>query len=61
MRNIIKFKNSPFLERFKILKGITLENIQIGLIGQNTLFKNGNQGDVISLRSYIAPSNYHVC
>lgn len=59
MRNIVKFKNLPFLDRFKILKGITPENIQIGLTGQNTLFKNGNQGGVISLRSYIAPYHYH--
>lgn len=61
MRNIVKFKNLPFLERFKILKGITFENVQIGLIGQNTLIKNGNQGGVVSLRSLHRPLTLSFC
>lgn len=61
MRNTVKFKNLPFLERFKILKGITLKNIQIGLTGQNTLFKNGNQGGDVSLRSLHRPLTLSFC
>lgn len=61
MRNAIKFKNLPFLERFKILKDVTPKNIQIALIGQNALFKNGNQGGVVSLRSLHRPLTLSFC
>lgn len=61
MRNVVKFKNLPFLERFKILKGVIHKNIQVALTGQNTLFKNGNQGGVVSLRSLHRPLTLSFC
>ena len=61
MRNVVKFKNLPFLERFKILKGVIPKNIQVALTGQNTLFKNGNQGGVVSLRSLHRPLTLSFC